>query len=282
MIAEGRQDGPTVVIMGAVHPDETAGTELVSNLPATLDIKRGRVVAVLANLDAMPTRARQSDVNMNRSFRPETIDEKLRKQTDLPRELRRTQQLIDLFDAEKPASMLDLHQYESPLGLPNIITDRESLVLARAVGARAIVFGFNLSEPGGSDDYAHRHGIRGLCYELGPMGNAFQKRNVRLGKQVIERFLAAEGLTDQRVTPLFNDPIIAETTGEQIVTQSDDFKLILPDAHWFNPLPPNTLVAMDGDRPLRTDPKKEQALMFIKDHVVRGREPYAPVNILKA
>jgi predicted deacylase len=281
MVAQAPEDGPTVVVMGAVHPDETAGTEIMHSLPQTLDFKRGKVIAILANLDAMPAQVRQTEANMNRSFRPETLDEKLRNPSDLPSELRRTQEIMDLIKQERPAALLDIHEYEG-MGMPNIICDRESLPLARTIGAKAIILGFNVSEPGGSDGFAHEQGIPALCYEVGTQGGAFQRQNVTYGREVVRRFLAAEGLTDERPKPLYDNPILAKTTGEQIITHSDHFRLLLDNPRWFELLPPGTPVAIDGDHVLKTDPKKWQSLMFIKPHVVKGREPFAPVDILEA
>jgi len=281
MIGEAQQSGPTVCVIGGIHGDERAGIEIVRSLPNYLRLERGRVIAILGNLQAIAAGQRPVDTNLNRAF--VSVDSKHRIADPAPPsyESNRAQELMPYIDASK--AILDLHEYEDPDGTPFIICERDSLGIAQSIGPAAIAFGFTRVEPGATDGYAHRRGIQALCYELGEQSGRHQDENVRLGRRAVHRFLAAMGLADTGLQPLNPKPLLVEADFKHIRTSEQHFEFARKFRS-FEELTPGELIATDGDKEVRA-PELDvpQVILFPKPKAPAvGREAFEIAKVVVA
>jgi len=250
-LGEGPERGPTVGITVGVHGHETAGgivadDILQGRLPLQLD--RGRVYLIKANPKAMRAGIKQTeDFNMNRGFRPLTPAEKAQNPADLPYELRRAQQLLQYLGRSQ--ALLDLHESTNHMAHPFIIAERNAFMTAIAIGAPVISSGWgkDKAEMGGTDDYMHRKGTEGICYELGWVGEP--AANASLGHQVVRRYLGAQGLIDQQPEPLFAD--VAEPrfidVDYAVIRNHDHWRLGDPGFQTFDRVRQGELIVEHGD-----------------------------------
>ena len=284
MIGEAMRDGPTVGIIGGIHGDEFSGIVIADLIPKSLSVDFGRVIVMHGNLDAIAIEKRQSnpdnpEANLNRWFRDLTDEEKLRDGGELPSEANRAQELmghIDMCDA-----ILDLHEFEDPNGTPFIITERDSLATAQAIGPEVIALGFAEAEPGGTDGYGYENEIEALCYELGPMGKQFTAKNVKYAKGAVNRFLAAQALLRQgmaaKLPPLHDNPMLVQVDKDSPYIRVGDTFEMERDFTSFERLKRGELLATDYGKEIRSSEDVDQVMVFPKPKATppkKGREAF--------
>ena len=260
-IGHAAEEGPTVGIMGGVHGDERAGVEFIRSAKSKVKIKRGTVVLMLGNLKAIKNHVRYKDINLNRHFNKHEVIKPLKSGKE-PYEANRVEELIPFLDMCE--AVLDLHEYNNPKDKPFIICERDSMKTALKMGAPIISFGWCKSEHGGSDDYMHSQGKQGICYELG--ARRATAKDVHLADKVVPRFLAAHGLTDAKLPPLFRKPMLVQTL-KAVIRAKGQYKLGRSFKS-FEKLIPGELIAVNGAESIYAEPG--QVIIF--------PEPDAPVG----
>lgn len=193
-------DGPTVAIIGGIHGNERAGTNVVDAMVREgVALTCGELLLIRGNPAAIEENERYLEENLNRCFRDLTEEEAATPVSDWSLELRRAQYLIPFL--QRCSSVLDLHELISDKADGFIICERPALQTAQALGAPIISFGWSKTEAGGTDGYMYENNKEGVCYELGHYTDT--EKNTRLGMQVVDRYLAVRGLVDAEFEPLF-------------------------------------------------------------------------------
>jgi predicted deacylase len=164
---EAMSSGPEVLILGAVHGDETCGSLAIGALLArfadrSLTLWRGRLTLAIGNEEALRRRVRKVEVDLNRCFidGPDgTLDSY---------ERRRVEDLKPLLRAAD--YMLDLHATSLP-SVPFLMCEEPVLPFARALGISPIVLGWGSLGAGAlfgdTETYVNAHGGRGMTVENG-------------------------------------------------------------------------------------------------------------------
>jgi predicted deacylase len=218
--------GPRLIVLGAVHGNETCGTTAIRRVLAeiaagTLPVARGSLTLVpVANPVAFARRHREGDRNLNRDFRevvsPETAEDRI------------ANQLAPLLAAHDV--LLDLHSFASQgeafvfIGPSNNTDELEPFAqaareeaLAAVLGPRRVVHGWMSAFAAGvaarkargttgtaiNDSVAYGVGTteymrsRGGCAVTLECGNHADPQAPEVAYQAIHRTLAHLGLVDQ-------------------------------------------------------------------------------------
>ncbi len=159
--------GPTLVIMATVHGDEVCGVialrQLIEDLESgKLRIERGVLHLVFANLPAYALGKRQTQMNLNRAFRPDHLMSEAERYSY---EYHRARQLMPLLASCD--AMLDIHSSVTEGSTPFIICEPHSFDIARCLPLGIRSHGWDDIEAGGTDYYVNTQGGMGICIECG-------------------------------------------------------------------------------------------------------------------
>lgn len=175
--------GPMVAILAGVHGDERCGIEAFSLIPS-LNLKRGKVIFVKANLAAIGKGVRFCESDLNRAFTgtPDTLE---------GRTAKRLMGILDSCDA-----MLDIHASFCKGSEPFVICERHSLGIARSLPAGIVLTGLDRFHSGSTDHYMNQRGKTGICIECGYLGD---DGCVSIAKEAILSFLSGFGMVQRSV-----------------------------------------------------------------------------------
>ncbi len=160
---DGKNPGNTVTIMGGVHGNEVCGIEAVQKA-MSIEIKRGKVYFILANLKAMELGVRQTDANMNRVFRP---FQKLSEKEKRSYEFKRAEEIKPFLN--ESVALLDVHSSSSKKSIPFIICEPHSFHIAKMLPFPIRSHGWDYIEEGGTDYFVNNNPQKGngICVECG-------------------------------------------------------------------------------------------------------------------
>lgn len=212
------EPGTKVAIIGGIHGDECAGSQVILDLPDTLEIERGEVIAVWGNPLAAMHHTRTTEELTDKDVQP-NLNRLLR--TDLEEAAQgyaahRARLLMPIL-AECTGGIIDIHEYKNSLAPPLIIAadTPQNVRLVKAIGTGIMVRGFEQAERGGTDGFAYEVGIPGICVEVGEQSGRHQRDNVKYAQEAIKRFLTAAGLHDKKsgedLEPFEEETLILET-----------------------------------------------------------------------
>lgn len=272
-IGEAREPGPTVAVIGGVHGDELTGIEVVKESRSKLAIDCGRVVLMLGNLPAIERNQRDTGTNLNRQFKPLTLEQVVNCETE-PYEVHRAQELLPFLRMCDAA--LDLHDYTSPKGRPFIVCERNALTTALKIGAPVVSFGWSQTEVGATDGYMYSLGREGLCYEIGQKD--LPRENLERGHGVVARFLSAQKLVEATYEPLFTDPLFVQAANAFLRT-SEDYALA-EEFVTFQTLEPGQLIARLGGTHIYAD--EGEVIIFPEATPPIGREAFSIGHVVTA
>ena len=184
---EGRQPGKTVAIMGGVHGDEICGVQALERLivEATM-IETGRLFLIFGNPRAIERGVRQTEMNLNRAFRPEWMMSEAELKSY---EYERAQAIKPYF--VQCDALLDVHSALSEKTQHFIICEPHSFGIAQRLQFPIRSFGWGAVEPGGTDYFVNRCGGWGICVECGQHKDPEARLRAR---ESIETFLVLMGL----------------------------------------------------------------------------------------
>lgn len=156
---KGRGKGSCVVIMCGVHGNEKAGIMVLNYLEENLEIQKGVVHLVYANLPAIEQNVRLVNKNLNRNFiRSNNID---------TYEDRNAEIFMNLLDASD--ALIDLHAHNDPKedGVCFGICGNDCFEITKKLPLDIIVSGLDNFQKGSSDGYMSNQSKPGICVELG-------------------------------------------------------------------------------------------------------------------
>lgn len=192
-VLEGAKPGAEVVIVAGVHGNEPCGAVAMQSVIPQVEIKKGRVTFVLGNLKALDSGVRFVEQNLNRLFRP---DEGLSDAQRNSYEYRRSRELMPLF--KQADYLLDIHSSGTRDTTPFVICDRNGVELASRLPFPLISYGWDVLEPGGTDDFVTASGGVGICIECGHHDDPLAAGRA---KESILKLLEIAGLIDVTSNP---------------------------------------------------------------------------------
>lgn len=166
----GKNAEETVVtVMAGVHGNEICGLEAVRKAlreieTGKLQILRGTVHFIFANLPGIALGVRQTQMNLNRAFKTESEYSEDQLQSY---ERRRALELMPFLEGSD--ALLDIHSSFTEESVPFIICEPHSFMIAERLNFPIRSHGWDIIEAGGTDYYVNRnqkHG-RGICIECG-------------------------------------------------------------------------------------------------------------------
>ena len=156
------EPGKIVTIMAGVHGNEPCGVQALDELSGTLKVVRGKVHLTYGNPRAIEGNVRQTDMNLNRAFRPNS---QLLPGEEETYERGRALEIMP-FLAESDA-LLDLHSSSSEESTPFVICEPHSFWIAARLPFPIRSWGWDAIHPGGTDYFVNRSGGFGICVECG-------------------------------------------------------------------------------------------------------------------
>jgi len=175
----GKYVGKNVVILAGVHGDEVCGVKAFDELIPKINIEKGRVTFIYANLEAGKQNKRFVECNLNRCF----LD-------DQPYELKyslegKTAKAIIPY-LKKADIVLDLHSSKSSGNNPFLICEEDCLEIINCLSPKKVIMGIDNAQKGGSDGYMFNLGKQGICVECGLHDS---QESVEVAKQSILNLL---------------------------------------------------------------------------------------------
>ena len=190
----GKQPGPTVTIMGGVHGNEPSGVIAIAKLLPNFSIARGKVHLIIANLRAIEQNVRETDMNMNRAFKDESLFADRRQLESYER--KRALEIMPYLDESE--ALLDIHSSSSEKSTPFSICEPHSFDIVSRLPFQIVSHGWDVIHPGGTDYYMNKKGGRGICIEC---GYHLDKDGPAMAENSIQAFLILMGLIDGDIPP---------------------------------------------------------------------------------
>ncbi len=181
----GGNPGMDVVVMAGVHGDEDCGVKAFDNLISKINVDRGRVTFIYANLEAQRQNKRYIEYNLNRCFsdeQPSEMAETL--------EGRTAKEILPFL--RRADTLLDLHSSKNSDSLKCIICERDCFDFISSFNLEKVVVGIDDFQKGGSDGYMYRQKKLGVCIECGLRES---NDSVKIAEEAILRFLVKTGNT---------------------------------------------------------------------------------------
>ncbi|MDQ3014847.1 MAG: succinylglutamate desuccinylase/aspartoacylase family protein [bacterium] len=158
----GDLPGKTVTVMGGVHGDEPCGIVAIKSLISTFKPQQGKIHFIIANLRAIEQNKRETEMNLNRAFRPSEL---LNPGQENSYERLRALELMPYLDESE--ALLDIHSSMTVGSIPFIICEPHSFDIASRLPFTIISNGWDVIHPGGTDYYINKKGGKGICIECG-------------------------------------------------------------------------------------------------------------------
>ena len=253
----GKSPGKNIVILAGVHGNEVCGVKAFNELIPELEIEKGKVTFIYANLEAQKQNKRFVEYNLNRCF----LDEQ---PNDMSQTLEGRTATAIMEYLNEADLLLDLHS--SPTAGKNnfLICEEDCLDLIKCLSPRKVIIGIDKIQKGGTDGYMFNKGKQGICVEC---GSHESKESILTAKESILNFLrnlnAIKGSIEK-----FDDKELYRTK-YMYISKNGDFNLKgnFNDFHQFNK---RTLIGTDGDEEIFIE--KEDIIMFPKKFEAIGKE----------
>lgn len=181
----GKEAGPTSMILVGVHGNEKCGIEAVKKILPSLEIQRGRVLIGYGNPKAIEQNVRYTDSNLNRMFKP---DQMLSEKEKASYEYIRSQFLRKYLD--QADALLDIHASLTPASQKFVICEKNAEAITKYLPFSKVVSGFDKEQPGGTDYYMNRQGKIGICIECGYFDDT---TSTEIAEKSMISFLTARG-----------------------------------------------------------------------------------------
>jgi succinylglutamate desuccinylase len=238
---KGDSAGKTVSIMAGVHGNEICGVKALRKIIKNITIESGKAHFIFANLPAIAMDLRQTEMNLNRAFRPEknlTSDE---------RQSYERHRAIELMPyLEESNALLDIHSSHNEASTPFIICEPNSFFIAKKLPFPICSNGWDVIEPGGTDYFVNRNHLKGhgICIEC---GYHFDQRAPELAMESINIFLNLMGLTSDYKK--YSQTKQREILVKYIYLTQSNFTIAKPFAD-FEKIKKGTLIGYDNKQPI--------------------------------
>lgn len=160
IIKQGSKPGKNIVIMAGVHGNEVCGVKAFDDLIPKINIEKGKVTFIYANLEAYKQNKRQVEYNLNRCFLDNQLEEM---QNTL--EGKTAKEIIPYL--KEADVLLDIHSSKTSDNLKFLICEEDCLDLIDSLTPNKVILGIDKVQKGGSDGYMFNHGKPGICVECG-------------------------------------------------------------------------------------------------------------------
>lgn len=191
---EGKRSGRTLTVIGGVHGDEHCGVEALDELIQRINIVAGRVHWIYGNPRAIERNMRQTEMNLNRAFLPETLLSPAKRSSYERQRALELMPYLRMSDA-----LLDVHASNTPGSTPFLICPPQAAAIAERLPFSLRSNGWDALEPGGTDAYVNQCGGIGLCAEC---GYSKDPHSVTVARAAIYAFLRVMGaITDCPLPP---------------------------------------------------------------------------------
>lgn len=258
---KGVSPGKTLTIMAGVHGDEICGPEAFKELIPTLDIKRGTVHFIVANLEALTLGERQVDMNLNRAFRPNKLLTAKERGTY---ERKRALELMPYL--RESEALLDVHSSMTKKSKPFIICEPHSFPIAKRLRFGIRSHGWDVIEAGGTDYFMNTMGKIGICIEC---GNHNDPKAPKLARESIIRFLTIMGAIDGRLPRECKSQKVMHAFG--IYKTETNFRKAR-EFEDFEPLPKGTPIGYDGKKKVLAP--ENMLIIFPRNQDLPGKEAF--------
>jgi len=266
----GAGDGPTLLVTGAVHGNESAGPKAVRRILDRLqqdEIEiRGRVVGLVGNLQALASGVRFVERDLNRQWLPDSIEALLARDRATDKaEDREQRQLIECFErvwrsANGPLVFVDLHS-SSAAGPPfTCLADSlDNRRVAMATGL-PVILGLEDAVAGSLVGYWGRRGVVSFAIEGGRHEDPVTVDNHEAGLLLLLEYVGILGrgqldLSRQRAHVKFvtrDVPSVVEIIGRHPISAEDRFEM-LPGYRNFQSIERGRHLATDRGGRIRAD-----------------------------
>lgn len=267
IIIESNEPGPTVVILGGVHGNETCGVEALKVLQ-NFTIDKGKLILIYGNPQAIKQNVRYVEQNLNRMF---CEDDRLTAELKACYEYQRSREILPYLDAADYS--LDLHASFTPDSEPFIICESHALPLVQYLPPNRVCYGFTRLEPGGTDGYMNEQGKVGVCVECGYLGDP---KSTQLAIQSAQLFLAALGMLPPTSLSVNTNQYYVEAY-ELYYTKTDCFRLARSFQD-FETITIGETIGYDGSNEVISP--IEQMILFARERSVVGAEAFLLVKKL--
>ena len=215
---EAKNPGQNLLVFGGIHGDEPCGIYAINRFMNEVEkgswtLKNGSITFAYGNLDAMQTKTRYVDYNMNRMFGlPSVAVESV--------EYDRVRLLETLFAGKE--AFLDIHSAFS-LAPDFLLAEKIALDTAKSLGPSFVVSGWeNFSDVGGDTEcYANSLGVAGMTYEAGQHDDPIALENAY---QILLRFLSINGLIEYEFETETSKQMVLS---EVLLKQAEDDKWLI-------------------------------------------------------
>lgn len=259
IILEGKQPGPTSMIMAGIHGDEVCGIDALKKILPNLTIENGRVFFAFGNPRAIEQNKRFIDFNLNRFF----IDsDNFSPQQKQSYEYGRAQFLKSyLIQAD---ALLDLHASRTTNSKPFIICESNAIDLVSVFPVDLVVTGFDAVEPGGADGYMNNNDKIGVCVECGYFSGS---ESNKIAEEAVWSFLKSRGHVGGEIKT--TNQIYARM--EFLYKTKANF-VPVKDFHDFEPVTKNQYIGTDGERKVKVF--NDGLVLFVRHRQSPGEEGF--------
>lgn len=160
IVKKGKEPGKKLVILAGIHGNEICGVKAFDKLIPELEIKKGQVTFIYANLEAMKQNKRFVEANLNRCFftdQPEEIANTLEGKT--------SKEIMPYL--EEADSMFDIHSTRIKDSIPFIISGKKDSELIELFPFEVVSYNWDDSHPGSTDYYMNLQGKDSVVIECG-------------------------------------------------------------------------------------------------------------------
>lgn len=259
-VLSGPLPGPRVVIVGSTHGDEPCGTNAILGVLQKLSLMRGTAVFVQGNPRAYEQKVRFTEANLNRMFK---------KDEDIPEEKKRTyeyaraRELMPLYTSAD--ALLDIHSSESAEAPPFVICTERSRSVAAHMPFPILSWGWDVIEPGGSDDLMDRYGKIGIGIECGydndPLANDRAKGAVY---SFLSSFSLIDPVEEMEKPTRFVHAVYAHMPRVDFVPSR-----VFAD---FEEVKKDEVIGYDGGFPMKA--VEDGCVLFVRNRKAPGQEAY--------
>jgi len=160
IVKNGKYAGKNIVILAGVHGNEICGVKAFDELIPKIEIEKGRVTFIYANIEAQKQNKRFTEKNLNRCFLDEQSEE-------IANTLEgKTAKAIIPF-LKRADILLDIHSSKSCGDGGFFICEEDCLELVFCLSPKKVILGTYDVEKGSTNGYMYNSGKLGICIECG-------------------------------------------------------------------------------------------------------------------
>ncbi|MDO8512482.1 MAG: succinylglutamate desuccinylase/aspartoacylase family protein [bacterium] len=244
----GKEKGRTSIILAGVHGNEKCGVEAIKRVLLSLEIERGCVLFGYGNPRAMEKNLRFTEANLNRMFKTENLLSANEKQSYEYSRAQCLKKYLDQADA-----LLDIHASTTLNTTPFIICEENARENVVFLPANLVVFGFDKTQPGGTDYYMNKIGKIGICIECGYLNDP---QAVQIAEDAIFAFLKTFGHIQNNLKPKKQSYMLMT---KLYITKTNNFVLSKP-FYDFEKVSRGQEIGIDGGEEVCAE--KEGVILF--------------------